>query len=135
MVARPLRIEYPGAFYHVTTRGNEKKDIFRSNRDREKFLSYLEAATERYGAVIHAYCLMSNHYLLMLETPQGNLSQIMKHINGSYAAYRKKRKPKKYIGNLYLILLNRNMQVSYRKQSPLPFWEVRSSSVKYRKGT
>jgi REP element-mobilizing transposase RayT len=86
-VARPLRIEYPGAFYHVTTRGNEQKEIFKSQRDREQFLSYLESATERYGAVIHAYCLMSNHYHLMLETPQGNLSQIMKHINSSYTTY------------------------------------------------
>ncbi|WP_306532555.1 transposase [Geobacter sp.] len=83
-MARPLRIEYPGAFYHVTARGNEQKDIFKSKGDRGKFLSYLEGATERYGAVIHAYCLMNNHYHLMLETPQGNLSQIMKHINSSY---------------------------------------------------
>lgn len=86
-MARPLRIEYPGAFYHVTARGNEQKDIFKSKRDREKFLSYLEAATDRYGVVIHAYCLMGNHYHLMLETPLGNLSQIMKHINGSYTTY------------------------------------------------
>lgn len=86
-MARPLRIEYPGAFYHVTARGNEQKDIFKSQRDREKFLSYLEAASKRYAAVIHAYCLMSNHYHLLLETPQGNLSQIMKHINSSYTTY------------------------------------------------
>jgi REP element-mobilizing transposase RayT len=86
-VARPLRIEYPGAFYHVTARGNEKKDIFKSRRDREKFLAYLESATQRYGAVIHAYCLMSNHYHLLLETPHGNLSQIMKHINSAYTIY------------------------------------------------
>jgi REP element-mobilizing transposase RayT len=86
-MARPLRIEYPGAFYHVTARGNEQKDIFKSQKDREKFLSYLEAATKRYAAVIHAYCLMGNHYHLLLETPQGNLSQIMKHINSSYTTY------------------------------------------------
>jgi putative transposase len=86
-MARPLRIEYPGAFYHVTARGNEQKDIFKSQRDREKFLCYLEMATERYGAVIHAYCLMNNHYHLLLETPLGNLSQIMKHINSAYTTY------------------------------------------------
>lgn len=86
-MARPLRIEYPGAFYHVTARGNEQKDIFRSRRDREKYLSYLESATERYGAVVHCYCLMSNHYHLLLQTPQGNLSQIMRHINGAYTTY------------------------------------------------
>src|SRR5664279_2859353 len=86
-MARPLRIEYPGAFYHVTSRGNEQKDIFRSRKDREKFLGYLESAKERYGAVIHAFCLMNNHYHLLLETPSGNLSQIMRHINGAYTTY------------------------------------------------
>lgn len=86
-MARPLRIEYPGAFYHVTSRGNEQKDVFKSKKDREKFLSYLESAVVRYGAVIHAYCLMSNHYHLLMETPSGNLSQIMRHINGAYTTY------------------------------------------------
>lgn len=86
-MARPLRIEYPGAFYHVTSRGNEQKDVFKSRRDREQFLSYLESAVIRYGAVIHAYCLMSNHYHLLLETPNGNLSQVMRHINGAYTIY------------------------------------------------
>ena len=83
-LARQLRIEYPGALYHVTSRGNDKKDIFRSIKDREKFLSYLSSASERHGAIFHAYCLMSNHFHLMIETPEGNLSRIMKHINGSY---------------------------------------------------
>ena len=52
-MARPLRILYPGAFYHVTARGNERKEIFKSQRDREKFLEYLESASIRYQAVIH----------------------------------------------------------------------------------
>jgi len=86
-MARALRIEFPGAFYHVTSRGNERKAIFRSLRDRERFLSYLESATERYGAVIHIYCLMDTHYHLLLETPSGNLSTIMQHINGAYTTY------------------------------------------------
>jgi putative transposase len=86
-MGRPLRIEYPGAFYHVTSRGNEQKDVFKSQRDREKFLEYLESATLRYGAAIHVYCLMSNHYHLFIETPGGNLSQIMRHINGAYTNY------------------------------------------------
>lgn len=86
-MARPLRIEYSNAFYHVTSRGNEQKDVFKSQRDREKFLEYLESATTRYGAIIHAWCLMSNHYHLLLETPDGNLSQIMRHINGAYTTY------------------------------------------------
>lgn len=86
-MARPLRIEFPGAYYHVTSRGNEQKDIYKSVKDREQFLHYLETATGRYGAIIHAYCLMSNHYHLLLETPRGNLSQIMRHINGAYTTY------------------------------------------------
>jgi len=86
-MTRPLRIAYPGAFYHITTRGNEKKDIYKSDRDRKKFLAYLESATERYGARIHVYCLMSNHYHLLMETPDGNLSEIMRHINGAYTNY------------------------------------------------
>jgi len=86
-MARPLRIEYPGAFYHITARGNEQKDIFRDDKDREKFLDYLETATGRYKAVIHVYCLMSNHYHLLLSTPDGNLSQIMRHINGGYTTW------------------------------------------------
>ena len=86
-MARALRIIYPGAFYHVTSRGNEKKDIFKSRRNREKFLEYLASATERYGAEIYAYCLMSNHFHLFLQTRESNLSQIMRHIIGAYTTY------------------------------------------------
>jgi REP element-mobilizing transposase RayT len=82
-----LRIQFPGAFYHITSRGNERKDIYKSNADREKFLSYLESAVCRYQAAIHAYCLMSNHFHLLIETPAGNLSQIMQHIIGAYTNY------------------------------------------------
>src|SRR3989337_3543905 len=90
-MARLLRIEYPGAFYHITSRGNEQQNIFKSDNDRTKFLSYLESAVERYKAVIHVYCLMGNHYHLLLETPLGNLSQIMRHINGAYTTYFNKK--------------------------------------------
>lgn len=86
-MARPLRIEYPAAFYHITSRGNEGQDIFKNDSERTRFLSYLESAKERYNAVIHVYCLMSNHYHILLETPLGNLSQIMRHINGAYTTY------------------------------------------------
>jgi len=86
-MGRQLRIEYTDAFYHVTARGNERKDVFKSERDRIKFLEYLESAVVRYGAVIHAWCLMNNHYHLLIETPSGNLSQIMQHINGAYTNY------------------------------------------------
>jgi putative transposase len=86
-MARPLRITFPGAFYHVTSRGNERKAVFKSKRDREKFLEYLESATQRYDARIHAYCMMDTHYHLLVETPSGNLPQIMRHINGAYTTY------------------------------------------------
>lgn len=86
-MARPLRIEFPDAFYHVTSRGNERKTVFRSQKDRERFLSYLESAHYRYGAILHVYCLMDNHYHLLVETPRGNLSQILHHINGAYTTY------------------------------------------------
>jgi REP element-mobilizing transposase RayT len=86
-MARPLRITYPGAFYHITSRGNERKEVFKSKRDRQKFLEYLESASQRYDAIIHAYCLMGNHYHLLMETPTGNLPQIMRHINGAYTTY------------------------------------------------
>jgi REP element-mobilizing transposase RayT len=86
-MVRPLRIEYSGAYYHITSRRNERKPVFKGSRDRERFVSYLESATERYGAVVHIYCLMDNHYHLFLETPRGNLSQIMHHINGAYTTY------------------------------------------------
>ncbi|HPS94182.1 MAG TPA: transposase [Deltaproteobacteria bacterium] len=90
-MARPLRIEYAGAFYHITCRGNERTCIFGGDADRKRFLGYLESANERHGARFHAYCLMENHYHLMLETPCGDLSRIMHHINSSYTAYYNKR--------------------------------------------
>ncbi|MDH3454320.1 MAG: transposase, partial [Desulfuromonadales bacterium] len=86
-MARPLRIEFPGAFHHVMSRGNQKQLIYKNRRDRSKFLEYLESASVRYGANIHCYCLMDNHYHLLLETPDSNLAQIMRHINGAYTTY------------------------------------------------
>jgi len=86
-MARPLRIEYPGAFYHVTARGNERKRIFSAKTDYKQFKRYLEKAGEKYGCRIHCYVLMQNHYHLLMETPGGNLSQVMHYLNGSYTAF------------------------------------------------
>lgn len=86
-MSRPLRIEYPGAFYHITSRGNERRPIYKTEKDYERFLGYLESATERYGAEIHCFCLMPNHYHLLLETPRGNLHAILHHLNTSYTNY------------------------------------------------
>jgi REP element-mobilizing transposase RayT len=86
-MGRPLRIEYPGAFYHITSRGNERRSIFRANGDYERFIGYLALATERYGARIHCFCLMPNHYHILLETPRANLRSILHHLNTSYTNY------------------------------------------------
>jgi len=76
-MARALRIVYEGAFYHITARGNERKNIFLSPKDFEKFLSCLIDAIHKYGILLHAYVLMSNHYHLLVETPKANLSTFM----------------------------------------------------------
>jgi REP element-mobilizing transposase RayT len=86
-MARQLRIEYPGAFYHVYSRGNQKQPIFLSDEDRFYFLKTLGEAHGRLAAAVHAYCLMTNHYHLALETPAGNLSKVMHFINAAYSIY------------------------------------------------
>src|SRR6266496_177696 len=68
---------------HVTSRGNAHKDVFNSHKDREQLLSYVASAGERFGAIVHTWCLMRNHAHLLLETPSGTLAQIMRHINGA----------------------------------------------------
>ena len=83
-MARPLRIEYDGALYHVTSRGNERKPIFRDDADRELFLTTLWQVSQRFHWLCHAYCLMDNHYHLVIETPDGNLSKGMRQLNGVY---------------------------------------------------
>jgi putative transposase len=83
-MARPLRIEYSGAVYHVTPRGNARNKIFSDNQDREIFLSVLGAVVKRHNWLCHAYCLMNNHYHLMVETPDANLSIGMRQLNGVY---------------------------------------------------
>jgi REP element-mobilizing transposase RayT len=83
-MARPLRIEYPGAVYHVTSRGNARNKIFSDDQDREIFLSIFGAVVKRYNWLCHAYCLMDNHYHFMIETPDANLSIGMRQLNGIY---------------------------------------------------
>lgn len=76
-MARPLRLEFPGAVYHLTARGNERREVFRDDDDRHLFLSTLGRTVVRWRWVCHAYCLMSNHYHLQIETPEANLSRGM----------------------------------------------------------
>lgn len=68
-MARPLRIEYPGAVYHITARGNARQEIFINDADRTMFLDVLAGTTSRYNWLCHAYCLMDNHFHLLIETP------------------------------------------------------------------
>jgi REP element-mobilizing transposase RayT len=91
-MARPLRLEFEGAVYHVTARGNEKRPIFlggtaEADEDRAAFLEILGRTVARFDWICHAYCLMTNHYHLLLETPAANLSRGMRQLNGVYTQY------------------------------------------------
>ncbi|WP_367268239.1 transposase, partial [uncultured Thiohalocapsa sp.] len=83
-MARPLRIEFPGALYHVTSRGDRREPIYEDDADREQFLATLAEVVERYNWLCHAYCLMTNHYHLLVETVDGNLSKGMRQLNGVF---------------------------------------------------
>lgn len=86
-MARPLRLDFAGATHHVTSRGNERRNIFRDDKDRRAFLDFLGEATRRYGWVITAWVLMSNHFHVVVQTPEANLSRGMHWLNGTYAAW------------------------------------------------
>ncbi|MFT6099503.1 MAG: REP element-mobilizing transposase RayT [Arenicella sp.] len=83
-MSRPLRLEFAGALYHVTSRGDRQEDIYDDDADRRLFIETLGHVCESYNWDCHAYCLMSNHYHLMIETPDANLSKGMRHLNGVY---------------------------------------------------
>ena len=90
-MARPLRIAFPGALYHVISRGNERRAIVRDDADRRKRLDWLRRTVEMYGWRLHAFVLMNNHDHLFVETPEANLSAGMQHYNGSYTGYFNRR--------------------------------------------
>jgi putative transposase len=98
-MARPLRIEYPGAVYHVTARGNGRQRIYADEKDYRAFLELMGKLTERYNWLCHAYCLMSNHYHLLLETPDANLALTMRQLNGIYTQTFNRRHHK--VGHLF----------------------------------
>jgi REP element-mobilizing transposase RayT len=83
-MSRPLRIEFAHGLYHVTARGDRQEDIFVEDADRDLFQEVLAQTRERFNWLVHAYCLMGNHYHLLIETPDGNLSQGMRQLNGVY---------------------------------------------------
>ena len=86
-MARPIRLEFPNALYHVMSRGNGGENIFVEAADKLAFLELFEELLSRYDVICYAYCLMDNHYHLLIETPKANLSQLMRGLNGRYTKY------------------------------------------------
>lgn len=90
-MARPLRLEYDGAIYHVISRGNAHQEVFHDDRDRIRFLEILNDVVRRYHWICHAYCLMTNHHHLLVETPEAGLSRGMQLLNSVYAQWFNRR--------------------------------------------
>lgn len=123
-MARPLRIQFSGAIYHVTFRGNERRAIVRDNRDRERMLEVLEEVTEAYAVRMYLVCLMDNHVHLLLETPRGNLSDFMGALLTAYTVWFNRRhrrhghltqgryKAQLVEGNVYLLNLSRYIHLN-----------------------
>ena len=86
-MARPLRIVYEGAVYHVTIRGNNRCNVFKTDRDRDRFITKLAESCRLYGVRLYLYCLMTNHIHLVVETPQGNVSRFMHRLQTAYTVY------------------------------------------------
>lgn len=98
-MARPLRIEYEGAVYHVTSRGNAREAIYQDDEDRSRFLKIVGDVVARFNWICHAYCLMQNHYHLLIETPEANLSRGMHLLNGVYTQWFNREHRR--VGHLY----------------------------------
>lgn len=86
-MARPYRLQAEDCFYHITNRGDDRKPIYKSEKDYRKFLEYINRAKDKHKFYLYAYCLLTNHYHLLIETTLANISKIMHHINGSYTTY------------------------------------------------
>ncbi len=146
-MARPLRLEYAGAIYHVTARGNERRAIFRSNRDRLRFLEKLVDLARVHHVQVYAYALMTNHYHFVLCTPRANLCAFMQQFNTSYTMYFNRRhsrtghlfagryKAKLVEGGEYLLQLSRYLHlnpVKIKRLRTLPVDEQSEYLRKYR---
>jgi len=99
VMARPLRIEYPEAHYHVTSRGNERKAIFRGDADRQNFVELVRRAVDQFDLHLHAYVLMDNHYHLLIETRRAGLNRALRYLNGVYTQAFNRRH--KRVGHLF----------------------------------
>ena len=98
-MARPLRIQYKGAVYHVSCRGNERGEIFKDETDKKAFLHFLEDSLKTYSVILYCYVLMENHFHLLIETPLANLSEFMRQFNITYTSHYNRRH--KRVGHLY----------------------------------
>jgi REP element-mobilizing transposase RayT len=98
-MSRPIRIEYPDALYHVTARGDRREDIFEDDQDRQTFLATLEQVITQFNWTCYAWCLMDNHYHLLIQTPDGNLSKGMRQLNGVYTQASNRRHQR--VGHLF----------------------------------
>ena len=98
-MSRPVRIEFPDALYHVTARGDRREDIYEDDQDRQMFLTVLEQVITQFNWVCHAWCLMDNHYHLLIQTPDGNLSKGMRQLNGVYTQASNRRHRR--VGHLF----------------------------------
>ena len=113
-MARPLRLEFSGALYHITSRGNRLEDIYEDDEDRKEFLLILESVCEAYNWVCYSYCLMSNHYHLLIETPDANLSKGMRQLNGVYT-----QKYNRYHGRVGHVFQGRYKAILVEKENYL----------------
>ena len=110
-MARPLRLEFHGAVYHLTARGDRQEPIFLNDSDRRKFLELLAKEVKQQGWLCYAYCLMDNHYHLLIETPQANLVAGMRRLNGVYTQafnYRRKKPGHVFQGRYKSILVDKD---------------------------
>lgn len=98
-MTRPLRLEFPGALYHVTSRGDRSAAIYRDDADRRAWLETMDLVAGRFNFVAHAFCQMTNHYHLLVETAEGNLGQGMRQLNGLYSQYFNRRH--KVVGHVF----------------------------------
>ncbi len=126
-MSRPLRIEYPDAWYHVMNRGRRSEEIFFSDTDREEFLTVLREAGELWNLSISVYCLLPNHYHLLVQTPAGNISRCMRHINGVYTQRfnrRNKKEGQLFRGRYKAVLVDKD---HYLLEAYLDFVALRES--------
>ncbi len=98
-MSRPLRLEYPDALYHITARGDRRENIFEDDQDRLAFLATLAKVVKQFNWLCYAYCLMDNHYHLLIQTPDGNLSKGMRQLNGVFTQSSNRRHSR--VGHLF----------------------------------